>query len=362
MSPRSRHIRTLLPLSILILIPAQTFAQVPQPSSTNPSSPPPASPSADPGDDSFITDQDLRKRKADMERELKKLRVKHFGSMRKVEIRQEGIAKLRTYTDPLIYPALVSIFEREQHDVRLAILDHLMDQQTEEGDVTIAWIAAFDRDEVIRQEALDRVRQRIAGQPVPQKIKYMIYQALRSGSPEKMDGAARLAESLSLFEAIPWLITAQFGGPGGGGGAVAEPRGDLAYIVIGNQTAFVSDLTPIVSDSAVAFDPTLSTLTTGVILRIQDAVVTTHRTIIHTVLVGMSSDAWGRSTEGLGYDGPGWWQWYRDEYLPHIGAKLASEEAQGTPEPTPTPTSTPVPTPDPMPVQPPTDHAPPTPR
>ncbi|GMV26573.1 MAG: hypothetical protein AMXMBFR58_26040 [Phycisphaerae bacterium] len=282
-------------------------------------------------DASAMLDGQLRKRRFEMERELKKLRHKYFGSIRKTEIRQEGIALLREFTDPIIYPALIKIFERDQADVRTAILDMLFDQDTEEGNITLAWVAAFDKDQLIRAEALHRLRHRVGtGDAVPARIRAMIIQALKSGSDAKITGAAELAESLKMFDAIPWLITAQFGGPGSSSGGVSEPTGDLAYIVIGNQTAFVSDLTPIVSDSAVAFDPTLSTLTTGTILRVQDAVVTTHRTIIQPVLVRMTSEAWGQPTDGLGYDGGKWWNWYRTEYLPYVGAKLA--ENQQTPD------------------------------
>ncbi len=310
----------------------------------------PATPADD--DESFITDKDMRARKAEMERELRKLRVKYFGSIRKVEIRQEGIAQLRQYTDPLIFPALVKVFEREHHDVRLAILDHLVDQASEQADVTLAWMAAFDRDQAIREEALTRLSARIrATGLVPQRIKYMVYQAMRSGSDDKINGAAQLAQSLNFFDAIPWMISAQFGGPNtGGGGGTPEPRGDLAYIVVGTQTAFVSDLTPVVSDSAVAFDPTLTTLTTGTILRVQDAVVTTYRTILQTVLVKMTSDAWGQSTEGLGYDGGKWWNWYRQDYLPLVGEKLAREEREKTADhsaESPTPADQPGSDPDP---------------
>lgn len=331
--------------------PALPVAPAPAPD-TKPRPAVPAISTDTPDDDSFITDADARKRKAEMERELKRIRLKHFGSIRKVEIRQEGIAKVRQYTDPLIYPALVKIFEKEKHDVRVAILDHLLDQNTPEADVTIAWIAAFDRDPVIRGEAIARLTQHVQpGTTPPVRIKYMIVQGLKSGSPEKQLGAAELAETLKFFEAIPWLITAQFGGPGASSGTVAEPRGDLAYIVIGQQTAFVSDLTPIVGDSAVGFDPTLSTITTGTILKIGDASVTTYVTVIQPVLVRMTSEAWGRPTDGLGYDGREWWGWYRQEYLPYLSAKLAREQSE---EPASTQPQSPAQSPAPAPVQPPT--------
>jgi hypothetical protein len=367
-------VRTLLVAALLTAVPGAVAQPAPTPAPSPAPAPPPApapNPAPDtkprpavpaistdtPEDDSFITDADARKRKAEMERELKRIRLKHFGSIRKVEIRQEGIARVRQYTDPLIFPALVKIFEKEKHDIRVAILDHLLDQNTPEADVTIAWIAAFDRDEVIRGEAIARLTQHVQpGTTPPVRIKYMIVQGLKSSSPEKQLGAAQLAETLKFFEAIPWLITAQFGGPGSSSGTVAEPRGDLAYIVIGQQTAFVSDLTPIVGDSAVGFDPTLSTLTTGTILRIQDASVTTYITLIQPVLVRMTSEAWGQSTDGLGYDGREWWGWYRQEYLPFLSAKLAAgeDEVQGEPpvqEP-PTPPSQPAESPTPTPASP----------
>lgn len=339
-STRAAHCRdaarlALLAGFVLAIIPSAHGQPATTPSPAPEQAPPPATPTPapkvspdTPEDDSFITDQDARKRKNEMERELKKIRLKHFGSMRKVEIRQEGIAKIRQFTDPLVFPALVKIFEKEKHDVRLAILDHLLDQNSPEGDVSIAWIAAFDRDEVVRSEALSRLVQHVQpGLPPPVRIKYMIMQGLRSDSPEKQQGAAQLAETLKFFDAIPWLITAQFGGAGTSTGSVPDPTGDLAYIVIGQQTAFVSDLTPVVGDSAVAFDPTLSTLTTGTILRIQGAVVTTERVIIQPILVRMTSEAWGQPTDGLGYDGREWWKWYRQDYLPFLSAKLAQEEA-----------------------------------
>lgn len=46
-----------------------------------------------------------QKRRIETEKELKKLRHKHFGSMAVGEIRQAGIARLREYTDPAIYQA-----------------------------------------------------------------------------------------------------------------------------------------------------------------------------------------------------------------------------------------------------------------
>jgi len=149
-----------------------------------------------------------------------------------------------------------------------------------------------------------------------------------------MTASAQLASNLNLIELMPWLISTQAtgqptrqgvaagAGPGSGSGA-------LAWILVGQQTAFVSDLTPVVGPNAVAFDPQLSTLTTGTLLRIVDAVVISYRVDIHNILVDWSTREFGQDTGGLGYDFPKWQKWYEKDFTPHMAAKEAArlEEA-----------------------------------
>src|SRR4051812_41452522 len=80
-----------------------------------------------------------------LERELGKIRFDYFRA-KKTDIRQAGILKLRQYTDPVVFPSLYRMFEREGADVRYAILDHLADQKHDEADTVIAWGAVFDKD------------------------------------------------------------------------------------------------------------------------------------------------------------------------------------------------------------------------
>src|SRR5690606_15471171 len=85
-------------------------------------------------------------------------------------------------------------------------------------------------------------------------------------------------------------------------GRESDRTGDVAFIAIGRQVAFVSDLTPVVSDSAVAFDPTIGVINEGTLVRVHDASVTIYREHIHASLVRLTSRASGRSTSQLGYD------------------------------------------------------------
>lgn len=253
-----------------------------------------------------------------LERELRQIRFKYFRSTRKTEVRQVGIALLREYTDPSVFPALLDLFSTEGRDVRAAVLDHLVDRESPEGDATLAWGALFDADEWFRTEARTRLLARAtAAGGAPSAVQQVIAEGLRRERDAEVGRAAVLAADLDLLDAIPMLIAAQTtqrGGDRSGDGST----GSLASIIIGQQTAFVADLTPVVSDSAVAFDPTIAVVTEGVVLSVGDAAVTTYRTIVHESLVRLSSKGWGgRSTKGLGYDPGAWRRWYADEFLPY---------------------------------------------
>ncbi|MCC6660692.1 MAG: hypothetical protein IT437_07370 [Phycisphaerales bacterium] len=258
-----------------------------------------------------------QRRRVDMERALYKIRAQYIRDIRNPELRQIGITKIRDFTDPAVFPSLLKIFGREGDDVRVAILDHLADQQTAQADATLATAAVYGDTAAYRKQASDRLIRRTgeAG-GVPYYVRATIAGALRDGSNEVLASAANLANVLDLVDAIPMLINAQIGGGttaqlGSGGGDTS-----LAYILVGKQQAFVSDLTPIVADSAVGFDPTLSVVTEGVVLRVIDAVVLTYRVEVHNALVGLSSRAWGQPTDRLGWDNKAWERWYVKEFKP----------------------------------------------
>jgi hypothetical protein len=278
-------------------------------------------------DEAMATEYASRqKRRSDMERELRKIRAEYFRGIRNRQIRQTGIMKIREYTDPVIYPSLLEIFVRDGDDVRGAILDHLVDQQNDEADTVVAWTAIFDRDSDFRAMAAERLKHRIAiaGEPTP-RIKSVIAEGLRRNRDDEIAAAAQLAQALRIAEAIPMLINLQVQQRGSASGGRER---SLAWILVGQQQAFVSDLTPVIGASAVAFDPKLSVVTTGTVLRVVDAVVITYRVDVHNALVGLTSDLWGQSTAHLGWDGRAWADWYRNEFRPYWAARQAEEERQ----------------------------------
>jgi hypothetical protein len=270
-----------------------------------------------------------QKHRVEVEKELYKLRADYFGTMRNVEIRQAGISKLRKYTDPALYPSLLKIFKKEKMDVRGTILDMLADAKTDVADTTLAWGAIFDESKEYRDASAKRLTKRLhdSSDQVTPRIKGVIAQGLKEGTEEEAGAAAHLAQNLKLYEAIPLLISAQLGGGTTVGTGTGGPETSLAWILVGTQTAYVSDLTPVVGDHAVGFDPTVSVVTEGTVLSVQDAVVITYRFEVHNALVGMSSDAWGQPTDKLGFDIPKWRQWYTDDFLPHMAAKAESAKA-----------------------------------
>lgn len=270
----------------------------------------------------FAQHQKLR---SESEKELKKLRYTYFRGVRNKEIRQIGIQKMRQYTEAALYLSLIEIFRGEDEDVRNALLDHFFDMQNELADATLAWIAVFDKDESLRTGATKRLLDRIKEDgEVSRSIQGVIARGLRTSKEDEMASAAGLANELSLYQAIPALISAQVT-PRRRSSTERDPNSVLGSILVATQRAYVSDLTPIVGDSAVAFDPQLSVVTDGVYLQISDAAVTIYHGVVHNALVDLSSRAWGQSTRRLGWDPDAWRDWYNDDYLPYLTAKNEQE-------------------------------------
>ncbi len=274
--------------------------------------------------------RETQKKRVELDRELKKIRATYFRGIRNIEIRQVGISKLAAYTDPSIYPTLLELFRHEERDVRLAVLDMLIERKSDEADTAITWAAIFDGDRWFREEATKRLLDRTKTTGISNRVKSVIAIGLREKRTEPVVAAAKMASVLGLLEAIPMMISAQVSGGGaavGGGGADDGGDSALAYILVGQQIAFVSDLTPVVGNSAVAFDPTLSVATDGVVLRVIDAYVITYLVDVHNALVALSTEGWGgQSTASLGWDEQKWRAWYTDEFVPYR-SKIEAERA-----------------------------------
>ncbi len=271
---------------------------------------------------------EAQKRKLVIERELKLIRAKHFRGIRGTEIRQAGIAKMKQYSEPALFPSMLEIFSPEGPDVQNALLDHWSDLNLDEADATITWAAIFDKDKDFRAAARQRLLAKANANNgnVSNRIKSVIAIGLKRQRTSEVVAAAELARDLRLFDAIPMLIAAQtLGQVSGGAGGTSVGLGNesssdaaLAYIVVGTQVAFVSDLTPVVGDNAVAFDPTLSVATEGVVMRVIDAFVVTYRLEVNSALIGLANAGWdGRSTAPLGWNGRAWREWYAKEFLPY---------------------------------------------
>ena len=273
----------------------------------------------DPSDPSMKPVLEWNKRRVAVARQLKVIRLKHFRSIRNTEIRQAGIMKMRAFTDAPAFPAMLEVFEGEGRDVELAVLDHFMDQKSEQGDASLAWAAVFGRDADFRTAAVDRLQRRYrGGGEVSRRVKSIIAEGLEPRhNLSVIEAAAQAASILRLYEAIPMLIQAQAAASGSGGGGDGN-RPALAYIYIGTQRSFIADLIPVVGDNAVGFDPVTGVITEGTVLRVTDAFVTIISTAINSSLVALANSGWnGASTASLGYDRAAWRKWYQHDFLPY---------------------------------------------
>ena len=285
---------------------------------------------SDPGSPEARAKAEVRRKQRLIERELRRIRHQYFRAVNNTEIRQVGLAMMREYTDPIAFEPLLEVFGASDAEAREAMLDHIAARATPEGDAALTWAAVYGENEWARNSAAYRVHGRFGETgEVTLGQQRIIAAGLAESAGEPITAAANLASMLKLYQAIPMLINAQVGG--GGSGGATEREGALGQIWIAQQKTFVSDLQPVVSDSAVGFDPELSVVSEGVVMRVMDASVVIYRHEVHQALIGLSSDAWGRSTADLGWDPDAWHRWYADDLLPHL-AERAEPASQAEPD------------------------------
>lgn len=280
------------------------------------------------------TEVERAERLREVRREMQQIRAEHIRRGRGERSRQVAIEKIRGYTDPDVFGVLIDVFLGEHEQIDGGVLDHFADLESEEGDATLAWLAIFRKEREIREGAQQRLIGRVGSTPegVGHRVEVAIAEGLRRKQNRYVERAAELARALNLYQAIPMLINAQLlpeREPGDGG----ERAGALADIIVGTQQAFVSDLTPVVGENAVAFDPTLSVVTSGTVVRVFDAYVVTYRVGVHNALVGLTTEGWGgRSTASLGYDQRAWRMWYANQFVPYRRQirEAGAQEAQGS--------------------------------
>ena len=254
---------------------------------------------------------EFRARSRDYGRQIRRIRHEYLGEVRVRTLRDRGIAELLKLEHPAAFKPLIEELAREKDDVRLAVLDHFT-AQGDEGQAALAWVAIHDRDDRLRHEATRRL---VA--PAPPLVLRVLDHGLRSPVHETANRAGTVAGATYALETIPLLIFAQATGD------PVENEGDLAWILVATQTAYVAGIEPIVGSGSGAFAVIPGVVQEGVLLRVVDAVAIFYRTEIHRVLVTMTTDDWGRPTDHLAYDMKAWWEWYNAEYVPFKNEQLA---------------------------------------
>jgi len=263
----------------------------------------------------------VRAKVRDYARQINKIRHKYFGAVKVPEIREQGIELLKEFVDPAAFRSMIEELAREADDVRLAMLDHFA-MQGAEGQAALGWVAIYDKDAAIRNEALKRMIS-----PADDPVKYLLNKAMRTKDHDVVCAAATVAGALNVIESIPLLIFAQATSTS----APAEGQGDLAWIAIQTQRAYVQNLIPIVGDSSAAFQPVIGVVSEGSVLRVVDAVVIEYRTPVHDSLVAMTTHDWGQPTEYLSYNIQAWWDWYNTQYVPYKNEQAQKAALSGPP-------------------------------
>ncbi|GAB5495313.1 MAG: hypothetical protein Phyf2KO_03930 [Phycisphaerales bacterium] len=250
----------------------------------------------------------------EVEQDLRRTFYQFFKRTRNEQMHEQGWRELKRFMDdPRVYELMIELFEDKPIEMRRKLLELFVEEASEDADVVLAWVAVFNEDEQLRIWAAGRLTERVGEGKPSHRIQLVIESGLTSGEDDAAIASSNLVRRFNLLKAVPYLIQAQ-----------AQPqrqdvrRGAIAQIVVGTQQAFVANLTPVVANNAVGFQPTIGVVTDGVVLRVMDAVVWSYRTQINRDLVAMTSDAWGRSTAKFGYDQKQWFDWYNNEFKPTL--------------------------------------------
>jgi hypothetical protein len=299
--------------------------------------------------------KELRKKQIALEKDLKKLRAKHFRAKHR-PTREAGLKTLAEYNQPWMVQSIIKVFEEDKgEDVRTAIMSILRTQGSDEGDRGLAWLAAGHEDRAWNQAAIDALALRLKDlkQKPSSGMLAVLQGAVASKTQHIADGGARAVAGLNLYEMIPFLIQAQTPPPPNVGPLGRPRNGPLAWIAIAQQQAYIADLNPVVADNSVAFDPVPGVVSSGVVLVINDAVAHFSPVVIYQSLVDLSSRAMANAgdepTSGMGLNTAAWKEWYfakgeraiakavEDRAVPEKPAATA------TPAPSATPTTSPAP-------------------
>lgn len=250
----------------------------------------------------------------EVEQDLRRTYYTFFKRTRNEQMHEQGWRELQRFMhDPRVYELLIELFDNQPIEMRRRMLELFVEQATEDADVVLAWVAVFNEDEDLRTWAAGRLTERVGESEPSHRIQRVLESGLTSGDDDAAVASSNLVRRFNLLKAIPYLIQAQ-----------AQPqrqdvrRGAIAQIVVGTQQAFVANLTPVVANNAVGYQPTIGVVTDGVVLRVMDAVVWSYRTEIHRDLVAMTTDASGTATARFGYDSKQWFDWYNNDFKPTL--------------------------------------------
>jgi hypothetical protein len=271
----------------------------------------------DPSDPRLDEFKAMRRKQMEYEKRIRKVRFDHLRASNRPDVRARGLATLNDLTDPAAYTPLVELLSDQGSDVNQWLVGHFSSIKTDRADATLAWLAVNSRDPELASDAARALVGRVAEAGViSPRVQEVVRLALQAHADRVVVAGAGLAEALGLWQMIPLLINAQVSQ-----GSSGDRQGPLAWILVGEQTAFVADLTPIVAPGAVAFDPQLATITTGTLLVIHDAVVTTVRFEVAQTLHRMTAAHLGSDTSRLGFDPGAWKRWYEEVFIPWARAK-----------------------------------------
>ena len=254
------------------------------------------------------------------EQTVRRIRNKHLRANFAEHVRRSGWDAVSAMLGSMpegngLERLLWTVFERDDELIRRELLEILNTQGSNASQRIVMEQAIGAREDALRDAALTLVEARSSAGELSDAAQLIVHGALLSEDTGTSNRAALIADRASILGVIPTMVQAQTG-------VTVRNRGRsnsvLAFIAIGTQQSFVAGLTPVVSNGAVGFAPTIGVQTEGTVLSVGDAVVVSYRTEVNRRLIRLTSRVSGVDTSSLAYDSNAWATWYHESLLPWL--------------------------------------------
>ena len=236
-------------------------------------------------------DPSFGQRQREFTKEVQDISIRYLGRM-EPEMWNHGRVRILSMRDPAAAEPIARILGAGNEAFRKLACEALGQIPGNEAARLLVKFVLADPSEDVFKDAARAIERRTDSAAMP-----LLVNAL-NGSQNALNRAAWALGETRDLAAAPALIahlrrpeTKKLEAPRGGG---ATSSGPGAYMMVGTIVTYIADVTPVVAQAAVGWDPTIGAIPVGSCLAVQQPRVMIYRTIIEFVPQPAVRDALGK--------------------------------------------------------------------